>query len=47
MGQMLKSWTDGAARRAIIDFVERVCGPDGVAVEDRVDSAPWRKPIPH
>lgn len=52
MGEMLKSWTDGAARRAIIDFVERVCGPDGVAIEDRVavfdnDGTLWcEKPMP-
>ena len=50
----LTSWRDGAAKRAIFDFVSRVCGEgsDGVPVEERVavfdnDGTLWcEKPMP-
>jgi phosphoserine phosphatase len=51
----LPSWRDGEARRAIVAFVERVCGRDGsepVPIEERVavfdnDGTLWpEKPMP-
>jgi phosphoserine phosphatase len=55
MGEPLASWTDGAARAAIVEFVERVSSPGGddhvppaerVAVFDN-DGTLWReKPMP-
>jgi phosphoserine phosphatase len=51
----LSSWRDGSARRAIVEFVARVCGADGsepVPVEDRLavfdnDGTLWcEKPMP-
>ena len=50
--QLLSSWRDGAARNAIIDFVERACGENGVPVEERLavfdnDGTLWcEKPMP-
>jgi phosphoserine phosphatase len=53
--ELLSSWRDGPARRAIIDFVGRTCGEDGsvaVPVEERVavfdnDGTLWcEKPLP-
>jgi phosphoglycolate phosphatase-like HAD superfamily hydrolase len=52
VAEVLSSWNDGAARRAIIDFVEDVCGVDGVPVEERIavfdnDGTLWcEKPMP-
>jgi phosphoserine phosphatase len=49
---LLSSWRDGATRQAIIDFVERTCGENGVPVEERVavfdnDGTLWcEKPMP-
>jgi len=49
--EALASWTDGVARRAIVDFVERTAS-DGVPVEERVavfdnDGTLWcEKPMP-
>ena len=52
---VLPSWRDGAARQAIVDFVDRTCGNDGsvaVPVEERVavfdnDGTLWcEKPMP-
>src|SRR5262245_48686361 len=51
---VLKSWNDGAARRAIVDFVARVTrdGPDFVPVSERIavfdnDGTLWsEKPVP-
>ncbi len=52
---LLASWTDGPAKRAIVDFVGRTCGQDGsaaVPVEERVavfdnDGTLWcEKPMP-
>jgi len=50
----LSGWRDGAAKEAIVEFVERVCtdGPDAVAVEERIavfdnDGTLWcEKPMP-
>jgi phosphoserine phosphatase len=50
----LSAWRDGAAKEAIIEFVERVCtdGPDAVALEQRIavfdnDGTLWcEKPMP-
>src|SRR4051812_39135000 len=48
----LLSWRDGAAKQAIVDFVERTCGDDGVPVEERVavfdnDGTLWcEQPMP-
>jgi phosphoserine phosphatase len=50
----LCGWRDGAAKEAIVEFVERVCadGPDAVAVEERIavfdnDGTLWcEKPMP-
>ncbi len=50
----LSGWRDGAAKQAIIEFVDRVCGdgPDAVSVEERVavfdnDGTLWcEKPMP-
>jgi hypothetical protein len=50
----LSGWRDGATKKAIVDFVERVCGegPDTVPVEERVavfdnDGTLWcEKPMP-
>ena len=53
--EVLPSWRDGPTRQAIVEFVERVCGPDGsgaVPVEERVavfdnDGTLWcEKPMP-
>jgi phosphoglycolate phosphatase-like HAD superfamily hydrolase len=53
--ELLSSWRDGPARRAIIEFVERTCGENGsaaVPVEERVavfdnDGTLWcEKPMP-
>jgi hypothetical protein len=50
--ELLSSWRDGPAKRAIIDFVGRACGEDVVPVEERVagfdnDGTLWReKPMP-
>ena len=50
--ELLPSWRDGAARQAIVDFVERTCGENGVPVEERVavfdnDGTLWcEKPMP-
>jgi phosphoglycolate phosphatase-like HAD superfamily hydrolase len=52
MADVLNSWADGAAKQAIIDFVERVCADGGVPIEDRVavfdnDGTLWcEKPMP-
>jgi hypothetical protein len=52
MAEVLARWRDGAARQAILDFVEQVCGDDGVPIEDRVatfdnDGTLWcEKPMP-
>jgi hypothetical protein len=55
MGQPLASWTDGAARAAIVEFVERVSSPgrdDQVPPAERVavfdnDGTLWcEKPMP-
>ncbi len=52
---VLKSWNEGAAKRAIVDFVERVTregGPDFVPIPERVatfdnDGTLWaEKPVP-
>jgi phosphoglycolate phosphatase-like HAD superfamily hydrolase len=49
---LLPSWTDGPARQAIIEFVERTCGAKGVPVAERVavfdnDGTLWcEKPMP-
>jgi phosphoserine phosphatase len=49
---LLASWTEGPARAAITDFVERVCGEIGVPIEQRVavfdnDGTLWcEKPMP-
>src|SRR3954470_14941503 len=50
---VLSSWRDGPARRAIMEFVARVCdGPEPVPVEERVaafdnDGTLWcEKPMP-
>jgi phosphoserine phosphatase len=51
---LLAGWRDGAARRAIVEFVGRVCGggPDAVPVEERIavfdnDGTLWcEKPMP-
>jgi phosphoserine phosphatase len=50
----LPGWRDGAAKEAIVEFVERVCtdGPDAVALEERIavfdnDGTLWcEKPMP-
>jgi phosphoserine phosphatase len=53
--ELLPSWRDGSAKRAICDFVRRTCGEDGsdaVPVEERVavfdnDGTLWcEKPMP-
>jgi phosphoserine phosphatase len=50
--ELLSSWRDGPARQAIIDFVGRTCGENGVPVEERVavfdnDGTLWcEKPMP-
>ena len=50
--ELLSSWRDGPAKRAIIDFVGRACGEDVVPVEERVavfdnDGTLWcEKPMP-
>jgi phosphoserine phosphatase len=52
MTEVLPSWRDGAARQAIIDFVEHICGDGGLPVEERVavfdnDGTLWcEKPMP-
>jgi haloacid dehalogenase-like hydrolase len=49
---LLPSWRDGAAKQAIIDFVERTRGANGVPAEERVavfdnDGTLWcEKPMP-
>jgi phosphoserine phosphatase len=49
---LLPSWREGPARQAIIDFVERTCGENGVPIEERVavfdnDGTLWcEKPMP-
>jgi phosphoglycolate phosphatase-like HAD superfamily hydrolase len=50
--QLLSSWREGDARRAIIEFVDRTCGEHDVPVEERVavfdnDGTLWcEKPMP-
>jgi phosphoserine phosphatase len=50
--ESLLKWRDCPARQAIVEFVERVCGDDGVPVEERVavfdnDGTLWcEKPMP-
>jgi hypothetical protein len=50
--ELLPSWRDGAARQAIVDFVEATCGENGVPVEERVavfdnDGTLWcEQPMP-
>src|SRR5215218_5288361 len=49
---LLSRWRDSAARQAIVDFVERTCGDNGVPVEERMavfdnDGTLWcEKPMP-
>jgi phosphoserine phosphatase len=51
-GALSSTWNDGPARQAIVDFVERTCGPHGVPVEERVavfdnDGTLWcEQPMP-
>ena len=50
--ELLSTWRDGAARQAILDFVESTSGDNGVPVEERVavfdnDGTLWcEKPMP-
>src|SRR3954469_18191430 len=50
--QLLSSWRDGDARRAIIEFVDGTCGEHDVPVEERIavfdnDGTLWcEKPMP-
>jgi hypothetical protein len=55
MPEPLSNWNDGAAKEAIVSFVERACAdgsPDSVPVRDRVavfdnDGTLWsEKPMP-
>src|SRR6476646_6206948 len=49
---VLPSWRDGAARQAIMDFVEKTCGENGVPAQERIavfdnDGTLWcEKPMP-
>jgi hypothetical protein len=51
MTNVLATWNDGAARRAVVEFVERTAS-DGLPVEERVavfdnDGTLWcEKPMP-
>ena len=50
--ELLRSWRDGVARQAIIDFVGRTCGANGVPKDERVavfdnDGTLWcEQPMP-
>jgi phosphoserine phosphatase len=50
--ELLPSWRDGAARQAIVHFVEETCGENGAPVEERVavfdnDGTLWcEQPMP-
>ncbi len=49
---VLSTWADGPAKEAIVDFVDEVCGPAGVPIEERIavfdnDGTLWcEKPMP-
>ena len=49
---VLSTWADGPAKEAIVGFVDEVCGPAGVPIEERIavfdnDGTLWcEKPMP-